>query len=115
MSTQILDLTSAFPRRGREELGGYAWLARLADKARAEDSGTGGDYIAYCPLSVSWLQRVGVERTAFDERIRNGASDDELVRFMNENVSAEKKAAGNQFVLAEMASHLDEQDAEEGR
>lgn len=36
------------PRSGRELLGRYTWLARLADKARADQAGTEGEYIAYC-------------------------------------------------------------------
>jgi len=114
-TTASLDLTTAFPRSGRQELGGYAWLARLADKARAEDAGTAGEYVAYCPLSLGWLQHVGVPRAAFNERIRAGATDDDFVAFMNERVSREQKFAGNQYVLEQMASHLDEQDEEEGR
>lgn len=115
MALQTLNLKTAFPRSGRDELGGYAWLARLADKARAEAAGTGGDYVAYCPLSMGWLERIGVERGAFDDHIRRGASDEALTAFLNERVSAAQKSAGNRFVLEEMASHLDEQDAEEGR
>lgn len=40
-----LDLTKTFPRSGRERVGNYVWLGRMADKARAEVAGTAGDYI----------------------------------------------------------------------
>lgn len=40
-----LDLKTAFPRSGRERLGDYVWLARVADKARAALAGTIGEYI----------------------------------------------------------------------
>ncbi|GAC1310867.1 MAG: hypothetical protein NVSMB21_19440 [Vulcanimicrobiaceae bacterium] len=114
-TTHVLDLTTEFPRSGRVEVGGYAWLARLADKARSEEASQGGEYVAYCPLSLGWLERVGVSRIDVHERIRSGASDDELVRFLDGRVAPEQKAAGNRFVLEEMGSHLDEQDEQEGR
>jgi hypothetical protein len=111
---QTIDLTTSFPRSGRTLLGGYAWLARLADKARADASGKAGDYIAYCALSLGFLSRAGVTRRDFDKLVRSGASDDELVAYFDEHVSPEHKQAANDFVLVDMASHLDEQDAEEG-
>ena len=70
--------------------------------------------VAYCPLSTGWLQHVGVERTAFDERIRSGATDDELVKFISERVSSERKDKGNRYLIGEMGSQLDEQDEKEG-
>lgn len=112
---QALDLRTAFPRSGRSALGGYAWLARIADKARAEEAGTGGEYIAYCPLSLGWLERIGISREDFHARIRAGASDGELVDFLDERATSAHKAAANRFIMETMASHLDEQDAEEGR
>lgn len=109
------DLSTSFPRSGREVLGGYAWLARLIDKARAEEAGTGGEYIAYCPLSMGWLQAIGIERSDFHERIRTGASDDDFVRYLDERVAPARKSAANGYVLEQKAVNLDEQDAEEGR
>jgi hypothetical protein len=37
------DLSTTPPRSGRERLGRYAWLARLADKVRADHADTAGD------------------------------------------------------------------------
>lgn len=112
---QAPDLTTKVPRSGREKVGGYAWLARLADKARAEDAGTGGEYTAYCPISIGWLEHVGVTPGAFEGRIRDGASDEELVTFMDGHVLPGRKEAGNCYVLEDMSSRLDEQDIAEGR
>lgn len=95
-------------------LGRYAWLARLADKVRADHAGTGEDYIAYCGLSMGFLDEAGISREAFDRLIREGASDEDLVRYFDEHVSDEQREAANRFVLEEMASHLDQQDEEEG-
>lgn len=113
--TSVLDLTASVPRSGRRQIGGYAWLGRLADKARAEAACTGGEYLAYCPLSMGFLQRAGVAHDDFDGEIRAGRSDDELVQYFDRHVSPQQKAAANAFVLDEMASHLDEQDADEGQ
>ncbi len=96
-------------------LGGYAWLGRLADKARAEAAGTGGEYVAYCPLSMGYLERVGVTQEDFQKLVHDGATDDQMITYFDRHVSAAQKRAGNAFVLEDMASHLDEQDAEERR
>lgn len=95
-------------------LGRYAWLARLADKVRAEHAGTGTDYIAYCGLSTGFLRRAGVSQQEFDRLVREGASDQDLVRYFDEHVSEEQREAANRFVLDDMAQHLDQQDEEEG-
>lgn len=110
-----LDLNTTAPRSGRDMLGRYAWLARLADKARAAQAGTEGEYVAYCPLSTGFLDRAGVSVDDFDRLVADGASDDDLVRYFDEHVSDAQREAANRFVLDDMGSHLDEQDAEEGR
>lgn len=110
-----LDLTKTPPRSGREMLGGYAFLARVADKVRAERAGTNGDYIGYCPMSMSFLERAGVSKDEFDRLIERGASDDELVRYFDEHVAPERRDDANRHILETMRDHLDEQDAEEGR
>ena len=109
------DLSQMPPRSGRELLGGYAWLARLADKVRAEHAGTQGDYVGYCGMSMAYLDAVGVSKDEFDRIIRDGASDDDLVRYFNEHVDAAHKDAANRAVLEDMADHIAAQDAEEGR
>ena len=113
-TTAAPDLATGFPRSGREELGGFAWLPRLADKVRADHAGTAGDYVAYCPLSMGFLTRTGVSRDAFDRLVRDGASDADLGTYFQEHAAGQRDVA-NAYVLNEMASHLDEQDAEEGR
>ncbi len=115
MSVSAPDFTKAPPRSGRDMLGGYAWLARLADKARAEAAGTHADYVAYCPLSQGFLRAAGVSDADFKRLIGNGASDADLVAYFDEHVPPERRQAANHYVLDTMGSHLDEQDAEEGR
>ena len=115
MNVTEIDLSKAAPRSGRELLGRYAWLARLADKVRAEQEGTEGDYVAYCPLSMGFLDAAGVSKYTFDELITRSASDDELVAYFDRNVADDKREAANRFVLRDHAKSLDQQDAEEGR
>ena len=115
MNVTAPDLNSTPPRSGREMLGRYAWLARLADKVRADHAGTEGEYIAYCGLSTGFLDRAGVSVDDFDELIRNGASDADLAKYFDEHVGDTQREAANRYVLEDMKSHLDKQDAEEGR
>jgi len=111
----IPDLTKAPPRPGRFMLGGrYAWLARLADKVRAQHAGTNGDYVGYCSLSTAYLDAVGITEQTFDGLIDQGAEDDDLVAFFDEHVSDERRRKANRLVLEDHAESLDRQDAEEG-
>lgn len=96
-------------------LGSYAWLARLADKVRAEHAGTQGEYVGYCPLSMGFLERTGVTRNAFDLLIAQGLDDQQLFEYFDNHVSDEQREAANRYVLEEKRQALDEQDAEEGR
>jgi Domain of unknown function (DUF5069) len=109
------DLTKFPPRSGREMLGRYAWLARLADKVRAEHAGTQGEYVGYCPLSMGFLERTGVTRNAFDLLIAQGLDDQKLVDYFDNHLSDEQREAANRYVLEEHRQNLDEEDAEEGR
>ncbi len=95
-------------------MNGYAWLARLADKARAEKEDVLGDYVVYCPLSLGFLEAAGVSQHQFDLLISRGITDVELVRYFDTHVDAEHKAAANRFILEKSAAQLDELDAEEG-
>lgn len=109
------NLTETPPRSGREMLGSYAWLARLADKVRAEHAGTQGEYVGYCPLSMGFLERTGVTRDAFDLLIAQGLDDQQLVEYFDNHVSDEQREAANRYVLDKNRQALDEEDAEEGR
>jgi hypothetical protein len=115
MNSAALDLTTSSPRSGRERLGRYTWLARLGDKARADHAGTAGEYIAYCGLSTGFLDRAGVSVDEFDKLVRSGAGDEDLVRYFDAHVDEVHREAANAYVLDDMKSHLDEQDADEGR
>lgn len=96
-------------------IGRYAWLARLADKARAEHAGTNGEYVAYCPVSMGFLERAGVSKDDFERLIEQEASDEQFVSYFDRHVSDERRERANRFILEEHRSSIEEQDAEEGR
>ena len=114
-TTTIQNLDQHPPRSGRDMLGGYSWLARLADKVRADHAGQQGEYIAYCGLSLGFLEQTGVTQAAFDKLITDGASDADLVAYFDKHVDAAHRDAANDYVLHAQKAHLDEQDMEEGR
>jgi hypothetical protein len=115
VATAVRNLDTDPPRSGREMLGRYSWLARLADKVRADHAGTNGEYMAYCGLSMGFLDRAGVSRDAFDALIAGGASDDQLRKYFDDHVDDAHRKAANTYVLDDQKAHLDKQDAEEGR
>jgi len=110
-----LDLRTESPRSGRETLGGFAWLARMIDKARAKKAGTLGEYISLCPFDEGFLARTHVSDETFVDMIRGGLSDAEFAEYFQREVGPEARETANAWVLNDQAAHLDKQDAEEGR
>lgn len=107
------DLRVSPPRRGRELLGGYAFLARMIDKVRAMHAGTIGDYVGYCEMSFAFLHKTGIAKDSFDAIIMSGATDEEVVRFVDAHATAAQKAAANDHLFVHFADKLDEQEADE--
>ena len=114
MTMDAPDLTKSPPRRGRELLGGYVWLARVADIARAQIAGTQGDYVAYDKITTAWLERLSLAQNTFNAVVEMGADDDFLVMFMNRRVDNARRDKVNRFILEEHRADLDKQDREEG-
>jgi len=103
-----------FPRRGRQQIGEALWLARLSDKARADAAGTIDDYIYPCPMDRGVIERWGTTVAAFEDALRQHATDDELYAWLVANVPMEKIREANRWLLEERKENLDRQDAEEG-
>jgi len=103
-----------FPRRGRDELGGFCWLRRVADKGRAAAAGTIFDYIYPCPMDKGVMDRWGITPSQFDEALRACATDDELLAWLKARVDDSHRQAANDWLAQEKKSNLDRQDAEEG-
>jgi hypothetical protein len=103
-----------FPRRGRDEYGGYLWILRAFDKARAAADGTIHDYIYPCPMDKGVFERWGMTAADFDAAIRTHRTDAEILAWLNERVSPAQREAANEWLRTAKASNLDRQDAEEG-
>jgi hypothetical protein len=83
------DLTKEPPRSPRIRVGGYAILGRTIDKCRALVGGNIGEYHFDCPLDNTLFGFKGVKGDDFKAQIEQGASDQELVEWLNR--SGEKK------------------------
>ena len=103
-----------FPRRGREEYGGYYWLLRVFDKGRASHAGTIHDYIYPCPLDKGVFERWGITPEQFDDALKTCDTDEKILNWVKSRVSEEKRKATNDWVLVEKKASLDKQDSEEG-
>jgi hypothetical protein len=103
-----------FPRPGRQLVDGFAWFARVSDKARAARAGTIHDYIYPCPMDVGVFQRWGITADEFDRAISEYDNDDELVAWLKGRVTNEARDTANRWCLEEKTANLDRQDREEG-
>ncbi len=103
-----------FPRRGREALDGYLWLARVFDKARAARNGTIHDYIYPCPMDRAVFDRWGITARMFDAALDTAQSDDEILTWLKARVPEARRDDANRWLVDEKLENLDRQDAEEG-
>src|ERR1700716_2421471 len=83
------DLTKESPRSPRIRVGGYAILGRTLDKYRALVAGNIGEYHFDCPLDNMLFGFKGVKGDDFKAQIEKGASDQEMVEWLNR--SGQKK------------------------
>jgi hypothetical protein len=103
-----------FPRRGREKLGEFYWLARVFDKARAKRDDTIFDYIYPCPLDKGVFERWGITPDQFDAALKTIDTDAAILAWVEGRVPAAKRDAANDWVIHEKTASLDKQDSEEG-
>jgi hypothetical protein len=113
MATDFRDGKS-FPRRGRDEFGGYLWILRAFDKARAAADGTIFDYIYPCPMDRGVFERWGITAAEFDAAIETRRTDDAILAWLNERVSPAQRDEANHWLVNDKASNMDRQDREEG-
>ncbi len=83
------DLRKEAPRSPRIRVGGYAIFGRTIDKCRALVAGNIGEYHFDCPLDNMLFGFKVVEGDDFKAQIEQGASDQEMVEWLNQ--SGEKK------------------------
>ena len=102
-----------FPRRGREPIAGFLWLARVIDKARAAAAGTIHDYIYPCPMDRGVFERWGIKAEEFDEALRSHAQDQDVLEWLRKRVGPAQQEAANRWLLDERRTNLDAQDRDE--
>lgn len=71
------------PRSPRIRVGGYAILARMADKGRAYLQGTAGDYHFDCPVDNLLFAFKGVKGVEVKPVLESGASDAQIATWLN--------------------------------
>jgi hypothetical protein len=103
-----------FPRRGREALDGFLWLARVFDKARAARDETIYDYIYPCPMDRGVFDRWGITSRMFDAALTTCQTDDEILAWLKARVPDARREDANRWLIEEKSGNLDRQDAEEG-
>lgn len=103
-----------FPRRGREALDGYLWLARVFDKGRAARNGTIFDYIYPCPMDRGVFDRWGITPRMFDAALETCQTDDEILAWVKARVPEARRDEANRWLTDEKSGSMDKQDAEEG-
>jgi hypothetical protein len=78
-STTSKDLTKEPPRSPRNRLGGYALMARMIDKGRADLHGNAGEYHYACPLDQMFFDFKGVQGDEVKQLLGSGATDEQIV------------------------------------
>src|SRR5690242_2032999 len=96
-----------FPRRGRTPLGGFLWLARVFDKARASADDTIHDYIYPCPIDEDMLQQWGITPDEFDEAIQAFPDDDSIAAWVQSKAPDGSVQAANALLIREYSKNLD--------
>jgi len=105
---------SVFPRRGRDSIEGFLWIARLFDKARAARDETIFDYIYPCPMDRAVMDRWGISERVFNAAIENAHTDEEIVAWLRARVPQKNRDEANRWLLEEKIGNLEKQDTEEG-
>jgi hypothetical protein len=93
-------------------LGGYLWLARVLDKARAKANQTHDGYIYPCPMDRAVMSRWGINPSEFTTALTEHQSDDLMLGWLSTRVTPDRVQSANAWVLQQTYS-LDRQDAEE--
>ncbi|MEO5915445.1 MAG: DUF5069 domain-containing protein [Luteolibacter sp.] len=84
MST-VKDLSKVAPTSPRVRTGGYAILARMADKGRADLAGTVGDFHFDCPLDNFLFGFKDVKGEDVKKLLEGGSTNEEIADWLDEN------------------------------
>ncbi len=100
------DLTREAPRSPHIRVGGYSILGRTIDKCRALVVGNIGEYHFDCPLDRTLFGFKGVKGEDFKAQIEQGASDQEMVDWLNRSGERKTPAQINRWSEKVEASSL---------
>ncbi len=77
------NLTKEPPRSPRSRLGGYALMARMIDKGRADLQGDVGEYHYACPLDQMLFEFKGVNADEVKKVLASSATDEQIVAWFD--------------------------------
>ena len=100
------DLRKEAPRSPRIRVGGYAILGRTIDKCRALVAGDIGEYHFNCPLDNMLFGFKAVKGDDFKAQIEQGASDQEMIDWLNQNGEKRTSEEIRRWALEVEASSL---------
>ncbi len=86
------DLSKVAPTSPRVRTGGYAILARMADKGRADIAGTLGEYHFNCPLDNMLFGFKDVDGEDVRKLLENGAHNDEVAAWLDSHGTSKTEA-----------------------
>ena len=87
-----MDLTKTYPRSPNERLGPFIWLPRLIDKARADLTGTLGEYSYNCPMDQKWFGFLGLDAAAFKAAVQKDSRDAAILNWVQANMQKRSEA-----------------------
>ncbi len=80
---QAKNLSKEPPRSPRIRVGGYALLARMADKGRATLNGTAAEYHFDCPVDKMLFGFKGVKGGQVKPLLASGASEEQIAAWLD--------------------------------
>lgn len=102
-----------YPRRAREPYGGYLYLLRVFDKARAARNGTIHDYIYPCPIDQEVFGQWAITSDAFDAALETCATDEQILAWLQARVTPAARDAAHAHLAAVRTANMDKHDREE--
>ena len=97
------DLTKEAPRSPKTRVGGYVILGRTLDKCRALLAGDIGEYHFDCPLDNMLFGWKGIKGDDFKEAVAKGASDEEMVKWVDAHGTPKSDAEKEAWSKEKMA------------
>src|ERR1700744_4979580 len=86
-SNSAPNLAQRPPRSPRVRLGGYVLLARICEKGRADNAGTGGGYKYNHPLDEHLFRFTGITHEMLKADLDTGKGDGEILAWVQENAT----------------------------